>query len=448
MLRPASSILISAVLVASLAPAQQAVPGEAANSVLPGPGGLRLQSVTAFSTYSTDSLNSRLANPGSDQGGTGAGIAATLVFDRFGPRTDFDVTYTPSYFSGFQAVGGNSENHSLSINWRRRLTPKLTWTISGFGNITSFEEALFRPTTLANVVAAPATFEDLTAAMTAGTANSMQMETALTNARITDSPSGLLLYGSRMLGATVQTGFTYSRSSRLTIRTNLSGDRAQAMHQPGGQPDYMLAHSTAAAASIGVGYSLTPRTQLGVDVSMARTFSNIQDAYTSYANASMARTIGATWFLQMHAGMGTITPVRQSSALSQAPQLEAGGGLGHKAHTQTFLLSVERSISDSYGFGATSSVSATGAWNWARPGRGWSVMGDFGQQWLSSSALQSFNSWRVTLGLTRNLGQHTIMSAQYVYLSSSGLAGGPNPLPSVHMVRMSVGWTPAGRVAR
>jgi hypothetical protein len=146
--------------------------------------------------------------------------------------------------------------------------------------------------------------------------------------------------------------------------------------------------------------------------------------------------------LQIHSGVGIINPVRESFALPQKPQYQGGGGLGYKVHTQTFLASVERSVSDGYGFGATSSLSATGAWSWTQPGSSWSVTANFGQQWLTGSHVQNFNSWRAMVGLSRKLSRQTAISAQYGYLSASGLTAGPNALLGQHMVRMSVTWLP------
>jgi hypothetical protein len=441
-----------AVFAASTAGAQQGVLANPASSAAGELGGFRIESMTGFLNYSSNLADIHLIPSGSNQDGWGAGITAVVGYSRFGERSGLQITYTPSYMASLQRAGGRSDSHMLLINWQRKLTPMLTWTVSGSGNISWFDEAIFRPTTLASIVASPATLDDIASAMNSGESADMASAMVMTVPAGVDSPAGLLLYGSRMLTSAVQTGFNYSRSSRLTMRVSLAGSWTEALEDSSREsdtkPQYLLPRSTAATADIGFRYSLTPRTQIGADMSTARIFSDIEDSYASDANFFLSHTVGSRLFFQLHGGAGIITPVRQSIPIVRKPQLETGGGLGYKASTQTFLLSVDRSISDSYGFGAASSLSVAGTWNWKRPGSHWTATGDVGEQWLNGAAVHNFNSWRANVGISRNMGPHTAISMQYAYLSSSDLTGGGSALPSAHMARMTVTWLPVASATR
>jgi len=427
---------------------------ETLNPVSTAPGGLRLQSVSAFTTYYSGSASGYYGSaPGASSGGlTGTGGSATLGYSIFGEVTGISITYSPSFSTDFQGYGANSFNHSLSFNWRRRLTQKWTFALSSAGVISSVNEAIFMPTALANVAGAPGSFGELSAAMVGGKFTNGPLAAILTGAPVVESPAGILLYGRRFLTATVQSGISYAHSSRLTFHVSVSASRTQALKDSnvpaGSQSGNLLAHTTSGSGSMGISYSLTPRTQLSADWSSSRAFSNLQDAYANSAGVSLGHTMSERWFLQVHAGTGFIVGLREYHALPTGPQYQAGGSVGYRRLAHTFLVSVDRSVSDSYGLGAGASLSATGAWNWTPLGSSsWSMNANFGQQWLMGTGFNSINSWRASAGLRRMVGRYLAVSTDYSYLSGLPLAFGPGSLRGQHMVRMSVTWLPNGQGA-
>ena len=81
-------------------------------------------------------------------------------------------------------------------------------------------------------------------------------------------------------------------------------------------------------ASVAINYSLTPRTQVGVNMSSSRGFSPIEDAYASYASAisSAGKWAGIGSCGELHGGGGFITPIRSHYAiLAAAPCRDSGG---------------------------------------------------------------------------------------------------------------------------
>src|SRR5579872_325223 len=173
---------------------------EILNPISTVPGGIRLQNVSGFVTYYSGSA---FGVPGQNQAGTGG--SATLGYGRFRDRTTISITYTPTYTTDTKYFGNRAISQSLSFNWRRNLTPKWTFSLASSGVITSQTEAIFTQTALANIAGTPGTFEELSAAMVAGRfINNSPLTAALTSAPVVESPSGILLYGSRFLTSTAQ----------------------------------------------------------------------------------------------------------------------------------------------------------------------------------------------------------------------------------------------------
>ena len=417
-------------------------------------GGIRLKNMSLFMTYYSVAPEAFTggANGVSLMGDAGVGGSATLAYSRFRERSKLSIVYTPSYVKRLRYSDGSTPNQTLSLNWRRNLTQRWTYTVAASGIDMSLSDALFAPTRFADVVAAPATFEELASAMVAGKFTNNELAAILTGAPVLESPEKMLFYGNRVLSASIITGLSYSRSSRLTFYVNGAANRSQNLKDPNTpatvQPTYLAARTTTESASMGMGYSLSPRTRLGVDFSSSRTTSNLQDAYTSTSNVSLGRTMGVNWFLQIHGGIGVIDELRQYSSLPAGPQYQAGGSIGYKTHAHTFIAAIDRSVSDSYGLGAADSLVGSGAWNWRRPGSSWSMSSNFGQQRLTGTRFGDISTWFATAGFARRVGVRTAVSTQYAYLSNTGLVGGPNWQGSLHTVRVSIVWSPNGGIAQ
>ncbi len=243
----------------------------------------------------------------------------------------------------------------------------------------------------------------------------------------------------------MQSGVTYSHSSRVSVHATLNGSRLEALPDSTGavyRAGRVLTNSTVVAFSSGVSYSISPRTEISTDWSSSRTFSNLQDYYTHTAELSVRRTMSPRWFVDLHLGGGFVQPVRESISLSSGPRYQAVGGLGYKSHAHTFVASVDRSVTDTYGFGASSSLSSTGAWTWHHPGSSWSVNANVGQQWLPGSIYGNATVWRGTAGLVRVVGRHTVMTTQYAYLGQSQVSGHSYLPGAQQVIQLVFGWIP------
>ncbi len=410
-------------------------------------GGLRLENIAGFTTY--------YSSPGEPYGPVGnvalerqssVGGTATISYNRFQERSGISFSYRPSYLMGLGEYGVQSHNHSMSFSYRRNLSPKWTHSVSVSGAINSLSDSLFVPTSLSTVASTPATFDQLSSAIVGGRYTNSPLTAALTSAPVVESPAAWVLYGNRLLTSGATSSLSYSRSTRLSFHGTVSATRTQPLsddHQSQtGHPEYLVARSTSAGGDIGVSYSLSPRTQVSGDWATARTISNIQDTYTHRATVSLARVMSPRWFVQVQGGTGWIRPVRDFIASPAGAQYLAGGSIGYRTYAHTFLVQTERSIGDTYGLGAGSSVSASAAWNWNRPGSNWSLVSNFGQQWLGGNRLATLNTWRGTAGLLRKAGPHVAVLTQYAYTSDSQIDSRFSAEGGRHMVRVSVLWIP------
>jgi hypothetical protein len=106
------------------------------------------------------------------------------------------------------------------------------------------------------------------------------------------------------------------------------------------------------------------------------------------------------------------------------------------------VASYDRSASDPFGLAAGTVTGMSGAWNWHLAGSPWGVFASFGEQQTRNTGFMSLSGWTGAAGISARLNAHTTLSAQYVYMSSTGTYAGTFNSLSVQSVRVSLGWTP------
>ena len=420
----------------------------------------RLSDVTAFVDYysfTPDALT--LAPAGVPiKGYTGVGGSATLAYSGFKENSESHVAsglslaYTPFYVERMGQTNWHTTDHFATLNWRHPTGGRWTYGVALFGALTWTSDALFRPTTTASLAGASATPGDLGSAVVSGDTSNNQVTNILTGAPGLDSPTGMLIYGDRMWSASLQTDAAYSYSSRTTLHLHAVATRNQTLNDlsvPGGSESaYLVRYTESGDAGIDIAHMLSPRTTVAVGVSATRVFSRIEDIYITHANVLLARMMGPNWFVKVHAGVAQINVLRQTRLLPTAPQVEAGGTIGYKTYAHTFLATVDRQTGDPYAIGASSVLTASGAWSWRRPGNPWWLACDFGEQ-RTAGTFGVINGWRATGEIGRRLSTRTALSLGYAFLSGSGLFGpGVVAEPDLHIARLSFVWDSRGGLMR
>ena len=115
--------------------------------------------------------------------------------------------------------------------------------------------------------------------------------------------------------------------------------------------------------------------------------------------------------------------------------------------SHTFLGSLDRTVSDQYGLGASTSSSAGASWRWARPGRTWWLESSFTWQQLYGG-FSDTTGWRTTTGFGERIGRHFAIVTQYAYMKYSGVLQTSDYHLSQSAVRVSVVWYPSSDMAQ
>jgi hypothetical protein len=206
---------------------------------------------------------------------------------------------------------------------------------------------------------------------------------------------------------------------------------------------YLLANTTSGNANMGFSYSLSPFTQVGGTVTVSRSISPIFDAYTTTSLATLGRTFGTRWVLQLHGGVAVTNSVRQIYAATPTkPGPSTGGSVAYKTRSNTFLVALDRTVSDEYGLGAATSSSASAGWHYRRPGSSWWLDSSFGWQQLLGGVLVNTAGWSTTVGLSRAISSNVVVVAEYAHLDYSGGFLMTTYKISQDAVRVSMQWSP------
>jgi hypothetical protein len=101
-------------------------------------------------------------------------------------------------------------------------------------------------------------------------------------------------------------------------------------------------------------------------------------------------------------------------------------------------------MGDIHGFGAQATEGLVGMWRYhPRPGR-WSLDVRGSREIYVASIAGDVRLWQIGAGLTRALSRLFAVNFSYIYLDSSMSV--PGVVPSGYSARMTLLWTPGGRV--
>ena len=413
-------------------------------------GGFRLNGVSIYSGYSTSALPLGLAQtaPAGTQelgGSTIYGASASFGWQHHRQATNFSVMYSLSYAGMTHYSDLNALSQSLSMTASRQLTPKWTFTLTGSAQDSTLAEFMQQPSALSVLTQLPATFDDLAAAFSIGQFSNAQMASMLTGASVLESPVRSLLLGNRVLSYSANVGLNYAPSSRL--RFHFASFSAGGQNRIGGQSgvqqvNSVLPRSIGMNAGMGLSYALSPRTQVGLEVAENRVINRYQSAYSTNGTVSVGRRMGMRWFLGIHGGGSVIQITEHSYGTPASRQVIGGGSIGFRTYAQTFAASYDRTSSDTYGFALGTNITATGSWNWRRPGSRWTIFASGGQQQMRGTGYANISGWQASGGVSGRLNAHSSLSAQYVYFNSQGDYVGNLSSMIAHSVRLTLSWNP------
>jgi len=429
------------------------------NPVGQNPHGLQLYNVTGFAGWtSMASPQQGLLLPFSGAGlgsDTTLGGGASLGWVTGHERTRFAIRYSGGYDGEVRYTQWNAFYHFLSMSVSRKVTPKLTLNLSAASSVSNYNQLLFSPTTFGSLVAAPGSFDDLSAAVLSGQYNNDQLASLLTGAPVIDSPSRTVFFGNRVFTSSAGINLGYARTPRLSF--GFTADYGYEQHLADANSDapkttFLLPHASYGMAGLSVSYALSRHTHIGLGTSSGRSFSGLQQSYTNSANIFLGHEINSHWFMQANAGAGFAHNVHAQPSLSTlGARPSFGAKLGYRTFSNTFIGNYERMLTLAYGAGASDTTVLGGGWRWWRPGHTWGVSASGGDEILHNKAFSKVSGYRGTFGITKQLGNHAVVEAGYSYGAYSGgvlaTTSSPEPVGSPikshqHTVRLTLAWYP------
>lgn len=417
------------------------------------PWGLHVSNVSLSSAYFSESYpgTSGLGStplPGGSLSGSSLSASATINWAKVIDGTNISVNYSPSYVREFQFSNSSSTTQFVGVSANRKLHQK--WTLAGSfqGVISDFNQLLFAPSLYSSLSAAPATLEELLAAMLTGQSTNSALLQLVTAAQANGSPQTAFFYGGRVLSASAGLSLSYAQSTRSTFTFSMVGVRTQYSSVGGTSvnlgPNVLIPKTTAASASLGWAYSLTPRTTVSVGVSSSRSYSQFADGYSSSATVSIARTLSPHWFVGATGGVGYITPLHETFKVPTPLVPQFGGSVGYKFAAQTLLGTYSRSSYDAYGLGASTTETGSGGWTWNRPGSSMGFSGSAGYSRLTSPGFPNLTSWTARASVSRKLQSQLSMVVSYSYARyPESLLGQVGDL-GLGGVNVALNWWPSG----
>lgn len=445
------AILLGTTLLAPLCQSQSLTGQVDSKSVQVG--GVHLYEVSVFTGYFSSAYPltsgagfAQLSTPGLTLGAEmNYGAAATLGLQRHRERSNFSLTYSGSYNGMVRYSALNAFNHMVSLSANRTLGHNWTVSLTGTGQDNTLAQSLFQPGAYSVVSQLPASFDNLAAAFSVGQFSDPQIAAMLTGSPLLDTPARSLLLGDRILSYSVLASLDYAHSSRLSFHFGsfaAGGQHLAGASQPSVQQNYVMPHSIGMDGTVGMSYALSPRTNWGIELGGNRVVNSYQSSLITTATSSLGRKMGEHWFLRMYGGGSFAELTQQKYGAPRTRQFVGGGSLGFRTYANTFLGSYDRSSFDQYGFAVGTTTTAMGSWSWHRPGNSWGVFSSFGQEQIRNTGFASISGWQTSAGWSKSLNSQMKLTAQYVYLSSSGNYLGKVTDLSVHSVRVTFSWAP------
>lgn len=409
--------------------------------------GIGIYGVSVFTGYSSSFYPANSLNLGSLaasglHGDVSYGASASVGWQHHRRGTDITVLYSGTYIGNGHYSRFNAYDQSINLGLSKSLSPKWVFSFSADGESNSLTNFVLRPTNLAVLSQVAADPNDLAAAFTGAQFSSSQAASMLGGTVV---PMQALLLSERILSYSAQASVTYAATSRLSFRfgsVTASGEQFSNKNNPA-VPNYRIPTSLGVNGGVGFSYALSPRTNIGADLSETRQVNYYQSVYVTNASGSLGRRFSPRWFGTINGG-GAYTRVTSQTfgGSPQGRQMTGGASLGFRAYSSTLLASYSRGASETYGFATGTYTSAGGSWYRRRPGSRMSLETSFANVKTYNTGYANVSGWQAGAAVSEQMSNHMNLSLAYAYMKNTGAYLG-NPVDfGVHSVRLSFGWAP------
>lgn len=265
--------------------------------------------------------------------------------------------------------------------------------------------------------------------------------------------SNAVIFGDRILHASIGTGLSFQKSQRTRLGFHLGGDRTQGLRADAPEPIGrlpLMPQSTTASARFEIEHAASPRTDVAFRATTFRTFSRLGAFYLSEVTLSAERRLSPNWFGNLSGGGSMMKPIHMAdpSRNRQAYGYNASATLGRRTVTSTVFASAARRLGDTFGFGGHYSDSITLNASWYNRSRRWGALATGYAFRTRIPGARDLNGWQGLGSLVRNLGDQFAVTFTYGYLKSAMAITGDSRYIQGHTAQMTLSWLPLGATRR
>jgi len=385
-----------------------AAPDAAAQFLENGRPGIRVNSISVYSSLSP--LN---YGTGGTSWASTIGVSGGVSWNKLLERGSVSLNYGGGYGRPIQSRYSSQVFHSLGFDYNKVIRPR--WNYSSTLNVrySDAENSLFLPGILSATGGAAVVRDPTSGAL-------------LTGYDLVDSPAAFAIFGRQIVSGNFGTSLSFEKSPRLSYHGNFNLGRTQfiaAGLNEVTRNSGPLLQTTYAGVNLGIAYVLTPRVNLGADVSVSRAFASASGAYYTNATVSLNRTLKPWWTVQGSVGTGYAIGSNSAYPVPSRPQVIGSVGTSLTAHSQTFGLNAATTLMDPYGIGAAHTMAAGAFWSLHRPGAKWSASANFSETLSRGVADNLFTSWRASANFSRVLTSQLFLGVSAGYANFSDLQG-------------------------
>ena len=422
---------VSGALAQSTPTPEQGAEAAASN----GPGILRGFAVTEVS----GSIGGYAFNAPATSGGvgpsslliSGAGTAEAGWFLP-GERSDFFLRYRGTYSANDFYSSLDGYDQTLSLGWRRELTPRLKLVVGGLADSVLYADYLFAPLSALSAAGGSTTLDQLSGSLSTAPA-------------LGASPLGYAVFGARRVDLTASATLTYAATPRSTWKVDGGFDRS--LPELDSATRDLTASTPALAVSdarggVSYGYALSERTTIGFNTDYDDLGSSVTQYQTGSARFAVEHRFTSDFFAQGGAGGGLVYETIAGTGARLYRTYVWNAGVGLKRTNQTFLVSARRDVADAYGLGAASTFAAQLAAIYHRFDSPWTFESSGGYERLTGISLGPVEGWLIESSVTRRLTDRMRFVAQGVYGNDYGFTLGPLTGVPRRGVKLSYIFTP------
>jgi hypothetical protein len=222
----------------------------------------------------------------------------------------------------------------------------------------------------------------------------------------------------------------------------MNGALTKALGDGRGDNQLLLPGTETVRAELGFDRSVNPKTDVGFDLSIARTQSSsrTREQYSAAA-LHLARQLAQHWFVSGGGGVGTSNYASQTLAPTSFTYV-GSASVAYQEGVNTMAFTYNRSAGDSYGLNSRTMQTYVGTWSWHNRRRSWSLFANGERQTMGGGSLSGLNVNQFGAGISNALMRQASWSIEYGFVALTNGARDSNGPARSSGVKVTFTWIP------